>query len=92
MRARESPPSAWRADGLHVQEDHFLAEVIDPDSGGPVPAGEEGELVLTTLTKEALPLIRYRTGDLGSLTARAVRVRPHDASGCGAARPPSTTC
>ena len=55
--------------GLHVQEDHFLVEVIDPDSGATVAAGGEGELVLTTLTKEALPLIRYRTGDLVSITS-----------------------
>jgi phenylacetate-CoA ligase len=55
-------------DGLHLQEDHFLAEVVDPESGEPLPDGEQGELVLTTLTKEALPLIRYRTGDLASLT------------------------
>ncbi len=55
--------------GLHVQEDHFLVEVIDPDSGATVAAGSEGELVLTTLTKEALPLIRYRTGDLVSITS-----------------------
>jgi phenylacetate-CoA ligase len=53
--------------GSHVQEDHFLAEVIDPESGEPLPAGQEGELVFTTLTKEALPLIRYRTGDISSL-------------------------
>jgi phenylacetate-CoA ligase len=53
--------------GLHVQEDHFLVEVIDPADGQPVPAGAEGELVFTTLTKEAMPLIRYRTGDLGRL-------------------------
>jgi phenylacetate-CoA ligase len=53
--------------GAHVQEDHFLAEVIDPDSGAPLPAGVEGELVLTTLTKEALPMLRYRTGDLTAL-------------------------
>jgi phenylacetate-CoA ligase len=51
-------------DGLHVQEDHFIAEVLDPDSGDPVQEGTLGELVLTTLTKEAMPLIRYRTGDL----------------------------
>jgi phenylacetate-CoA ligase len=55
-------------DGLHVQEDHFLVEVIDPDTGERVPDGTEGELVFTTLTKEALPLIRYRTGDIASLT------------------------
>jgi phenylacetate-CoA ligase len=54
--------------GLHVQEDHFLAEVVDPDTGDPLPPGQEGELVFTTLTKEALPLLRYRTGDIASLT------------------------
>ena len=54
-------------DGLHVHEDHFLVEVIDPDSGTPLPPGTVGELVFTTLTKEALPLIRYRTGDLGAI-------------------------
>jgi phenylacetate-CoA ligase len=53
--------------GLHVNEDHFLVEVVDPESGAPLAAGQEGELVLTTLTKEALPLIRYRTGDIASL-------------------------
>jgi len=53
--------------GLHVQEDHFLIEVVDPDTGESLPDGEEGELVFTTLAKEALPLIRYRTGDIGSL-------------------------
>ena len=55
-------------DGLHVQEDHFLVEVIDPAQGTRVPPGTDGELVFTTLTKEALPLIRYRTGDLGAIT------------------------
>jgi phenylacetate-CoA ligase len=53
--------------GLHVQEDHFLVEVIDPERGVPVAPGEEGELTFSTLTKQALPLIRYRTGDLGRL-------------------------
>jgi phenylacetate-CoA ligase len=57
-------------DGLHVQEDHFLVEVVDPESGEPLPEGADGELVFTTLTKEAQPLIRYRTGDIGSLTAK----------------------
>jgi phenylacetate-CoA ligase len=54
-------------DGLHVNEDHFLPEVIDPATGTPLPPGTPGELVFTTLTKEALPLIRYRTGDLGAI-------------------------
>ncbi len=54
-------------DGLHIQEDHFLVEVVDPASGRPLDPGVEGELVFTTLTKEALPLIRYRTGDIGSV-------------------------
>ena len=54
--------------GSHVNEDHFLVEVIDPASGERKPDGEVGELVFTTLTKEALPLLRYRTGDLASVT------------------------
>jgi len=60
-------------DGLHVNEDHFLVEVIDPDDGGVLPPGTVGELVFTTLTKEALPLIRYRTGDLGAITEEPCR-------------------
>jgi phenylacetate-CoA ligase len=55
-------------DGLHVQEDHFLAEVIDPETGEQVPEGDDGELVFTTLLKEGQPLIRYRTGDVGSVS------------------------
>jgi phenylacetate-CoA ligase len=55
------------ADGLHVNEDHFLVEAVDPATGQPVPDGELGELVFTTVTKEALPLLRYRTGDIASL-------------------------
>ncbi|GLY09196.1 phenylacetate--CoA ligase PaaK [Pseudobacillus badius] len=55
-------------DGLHVQEDHFFIEVINPDTLEPVPEGEVGELVFTSLTKEAFPVIRYRTGDLASIT------------------------
>jgi phenylacetate-CoA ligase len=53
--------------GSHINEDHFLVEVLDPDSGEPVAAGEPGELVITTLTKEALPLLRYRTADIAAL-------------------------
>jgi phenylacetate-CoA ligase len=53
--------------GLHVNEDHFLPEVVDRETGEPLPEGEEGVLVFTTLTKQALPLIRYWTGDIASL-------------------------
>ena len=63
-------------DGLTVWEDHFYPEIIDPDTGEVVPDGEEGELVFTSLTKEALPLIRYRTSDIARLlpgTARTMR-------------------
>jgi phenylacetate-CoA ligase len=61
--------------GMHVNEDHFLPEIVDPDSGEPLPDGEEGVLVFTTLTKEALPLIRYSTGDVTTLT--------HEPCACG---------
>jgi len=54
-------------DGLHGWEDHFLFEIIDPDSGAPLPPGETGELVITTLTREASPMIRYRTRDMTRL-------------------------
>ena len=54
--------------GLHGWEDHFLFEVIDPETGKPVPEGEAGELVITTLTKEALPMLRYRTRDITRIT------------------------
>jgi phenylacetate-coenzyme A ligase PaaK-like adenylate-forming protein len=53
--------------GLHVNSDHFLVEVVDPDAGRPLAPGERGELVFTTLTKEAMPVLRYRTGDLATL-------------------------
>ncbi|MDZ4834134.1 MAG: phenylacetate--CoA ligase [Candidatus Melainabacteria bacterium] len=53
--------------GLHIWEDYFLAEIVDPETGRKLPYGEEGELVFTTLTKEAFPVIRYRTGDISRL-------------------------
>lgn len=53
--------------GLHVTEDHFIPEIINPDTGEVLPPGETGELVFTTITKEGLPLIRYRTRDISSL-------------------------
>ncbi|GAB4264208.1 MAG: phenylacetate--CoA ligase [Pararhodobacter sp.] len=63
-------------DGLHIWEDHFYPEIINPETGEPVADGEMGELVFTTLTKEGLPIIRYRTRDLTRLlpgTARSMR-------------------
>ncbi len=63
-------------DGLHIWEDHFYPEVIDPETGEVLPDGEKGELVFTSLTKEAMPVIRYRTRDLTRLlpgTARTMR-------------------
>ena len=63
-------------DGLHVWEDHFYPEIIDPETGRVLPDGEKGELVFTSLTKEAMPVIRYRTRDLTRLlpgTARTMR-------------------
>jgi phenylacetate-CoA ligase len=60
-------------DGLHIWEDHFYPEVIDPVTGEVLPDGERGELVFTTLTKEALPLVRYRTGDLTRLSPGTAR-------------------
>jgi phenylacetate-CoA ligase len=53
--------------GMHIFEDHFIPEIIDPDSGLVLPAGEVGELVLTCITKEAFPMIRYRTRDITRL-------------------------
>ncbi len=55
--------------GLHIFEDHFLAEIVDTETLEPLPAGSEGELVLTTLSKQAMPLIRYRTRDITALVA-----------------------
>jgi phenylacetate-CoA ligase len=55
-------------DGLHIAEDHFLVEVLHPETLEPVEDGQAGELVFTSLTKEALPIIRYRTGDIASIT------------------------
>src|SRR5216684_5934178 len=55
------------ADGLHVNEDHFLVEAVDPETGAPVPDGTPGELVFSTVTRQALPLLRYRTGDIAAL-------------------------
>ena len=63
-------------DGPHVWEDHFYPEIIDPDTGEPLPDGSLGELVFTSLTKEAMPIVRYRTRDLTRLlpgTARSMR-------------------
>lgn len=74
-----------RKEGLHISEDHFLVEIVDPETLQPLPYGARGELVITTLTKEALPLLRYRTRDItrldpepcacGRTTARMEKVR-----------------
>ena len=55
--------------GLHINEDHYIVEIVDPASGEPLPSGSEGELVITTITREGFPLIRYRTGDLSTIMA-----------------------
>jgi phenylacetate-CoA ligase len=63
-------------DGLHLWEDHFYPEIVDPLTGEVLPDGEAGELVFTSLTKEAMPIVRYRTRDLSRLlpgTARSMR-------------------
>ncbi len=60
-------------DGLHIWEDHFYPEVVDPLTGAVLPEGEEGEIVFTSLTKEALPVIRYRTRDLTRLLPGTAR-------------------
>ncbi|WP_026485816.1 phenylacetate--CoA ligase family protein [Caldanaerobius polysaccharolyticus] len=57
-------------DGMHIAEDHFIAEIIDPESGEPLPYGCTGELVITPLTKEALPVLRYRTRDVTSISPK----------------------
>ena len=54
--------------GMHINEDHFIAEIIDPDTGEVLPEGSKGELVFTSITKEAFPLLRYRTRDICMLT------------------------
>jgi phenylacetate-CoA ligase len=72
------PGVAWacgRSDGMHVCEDHFVPEIVDPDTGDPLPDGELGELVLSAPSKEAFPVLRYRTRDL-------VRIS-HDPCPCG---------
>ncbi len=56
--------------GIHVWEDHYIVEIIDPETGEVLPDGEEGELVVTTLTREGLPLIRYRTRDITKVVSR----------------------
>ena len=56
--------------GMHINEDHFLAEIIDPDTGEVLPEGSKGELVFTSLDKEAFPLLRYRTRDICVLTRK----------------------
>lgn len=56
--------------GIHVWEDHYIIEIVDPETGGVLPDGETGELVVTSITREALPVIRFRTGDLTKIASR----------------------
>ena len=81
--------------GLHVLEDHFYPEVIDPCTGLVVPEGEPGELVLTTLSKQALPMVRYRTGDITAIcpgpcpcgrTLRRIRRVSHRSDDCSSSK------
>ncbi len=72
------PGVSWECEahaGLHIQEDHFIPEIIDPATGEPLPDGQVGELVFTCITKKAFPLLRYRTKDLCTLT--------HEKCACG---------
>ena len=72
------PGVAYECDeqkGMHVNEDHFIIEILDPETHKPVPDGEKGEIVFTCLTKEAFPLIRFRTKDIGTIT--------HEKCACG---------
>ena len=62
-------------DGMHINEDHFIAEVVDPETGEPLPDGEKGELIFTSVTKKAFPLLRYRTRDICILS--------HEKCSCG---------
>jgi len=66
-RSEPAPPVDGADCTLHVNEDHFLVEVVDPASGQPLPPRTRGELVFTTLTKQAMPVLRYRTGDIAAL-------------------------
>ena len=69
--ARACPSAATVQDGLHVNDDHFLIEIVDPVTGEVLPDGEKGEVVFTTLTKRALPLLRYNTHDICQHHTRA---------------------
>lgn len=62
--------------GLHIWEDYYIVEIIDPDTLEPVPEGEVGELVLTTINREAMPLLRYRTRDLTRILPGGMPLRP----------------
>src|SRR5262249_54182074 len=67
MECLEGHSHAGSGRSLHIFEDHFLPEIVDPSTGEPLPFGEEGELVFTTITKQGMPVLRYRTGDICSL-------------------------
>ena len=79
-------------DGLHIFEDHFYPEIIDPETLEPLPDGQEGELVLTTLSKQAMPMIRYRTRDITSIIAGRVCACGRTSAASAAFRTAATTC
>ncbi len=79
-------------DGLHICEDHFLCEIIDPNTGSPLDKGETGELVVTNLTKRGLPMLRYRTKDITYINYEPLRPAAAPARGCTRSSAAATIC
>ncbi len=78
--------------GLHINEDHFYPEIIDPATGKVLPDGKKGELVITTLTKEGTPVLRYRTRDITYLERDALRAAAGPRCACTGCWAAPTTC
>ena len=91
-RARRGRRVRGSATGLHVCDDHFLPEIIDPATGRRAPPGQEGSSCFTTLTKRAIPMVRYRTGDITTLDRRALRAAAAPRRASRASRAAPTTC
>ena len=77
---------------MHVWEDHFIAEIVDPQTGEPVAEGEYGELVLTTLRREAMPILRYRTRDITAFIPGECAVSGAIIVGCSGSPGAPMTC